>query len=287
MRKNVILNIIVFVTVIIFVLYGYSMIEIESKIPQQTIDGIKIATEEFMSRKIFTILPENEKTENLILYFHGGAYMAEITENHWSFLENLAKDTKSTIIVPDYPLTPKYIYKDVLKMSEAVYKKTLDKVDNQNFILMGDSAGGGLVLGLEESLNYSNIEMPSKTILISPWLDVTMSNPKIVEVEPNDKKLNKFKLYIAGLLYSRGITESEKYFASPLNGELSNLKNVTIYTGTYDILNPDCYILKEKADRVGIDMKLKEYPTAPHIWIIDNNDNLSNQAYKELLQEIK
>ena len=59
---------------------------------------------------------------------------------------------------------------------------------------MGDSAGGGLALGLEETLSLNNKQLPAKTILISPWLDTSMTNPKIDEIQPRDKVLNKFKL---------------------------------------------------------------------------------------------
>ena len=44
--------------------------------------------------------------------------------------------------------------------------------------------------------------MPEKTILISPWLDTRLTNPKIPEVQKRDKQLNKFKLQIAALGYA-------------------------------------------------------------------------------------
>lgn len=288
MRKKITIFLIVTLVIIIFLLlYGYFfIIDIESKVPKNTIDGIQIDTEEFMSRKVFTILPKNEKSNKTILYFHGGAYMAEMTRKHWNFLQKLAIDTNSKIIIPDYPLAPKYKYKDVLKISESIYKETIKEIDNNNLILIGDSAGGGICMGLEEILGSTNVELPAKTILISPWLDTTMSNPKIDVVQSKDKKLDKFKLYIAGFLYSRWNHNQENYFVNPLFGDCSKLKNITIYTGTYDILNPDCHILQEKAKKVGVDITLKEYNAAPHIWIIDNDDNVAKIAYGDLLDVI-
>ena len=67
---------------------------------------------------------------------------------------------------------------------------------------MGDSAGGGLSLALLEKISQEDIKMPKKTILISPWLDVRMDNPKIEQVKEQDKKLNKEALKIAGLAYA-------------------------------------------------------------------------------------
>ena len=287
MKKKIVLSIIIISVTILVSMCGYFFIvEIESEIPKHILEGIKIDSKEIMSRKVFIISPKDEENKNVILYFHGGAYMAEMTDKHWEFLQKICLDSKSTIIVPDYPLTAKYTYKDVLNMSETVYKEIIDKEDN-NFIMMGDSAGGGLALGLEERLAINSINLPSKTILISPWLDTTMSNPKIKEIQPYDKELNKFKLSIAGLLYSRWINENEKYFVNPINGDLSKLKNITIYTGTHDILNPDCHLLQERAQTVGGDIQIKEYPTASHIWVINNNDYLANQAYEDLLQDVK
>ncbi len=40
---------------------------------------------------------------------------------------------------------------------------------------MGDSAGGGLSVAFCEYLAVNNYSQPEKLILISPWLDVSMS----------------------------------------------------------------------------------------------------------------
>ena len=289
MVKKVVLEIIlVIITVLVLICGYYLVLDIESKVPPDLRDKVEIGTKEFMERKVFEISPKSkeDKSNKTILYFHGGAYVAEATQEHWHFLEKLVNDTGATVIMPDYPLTPKYTYKDVLKMIEPVYKETLTKVGSDNLIVMGDSAGGGMALGLLEKLSQSNVEMPSKTILISPWLDTTMSNPKIDEVQKYDNDLNKDKLYFAGVSYARELFADDEYFVNPINGKLSKLKNVIIYTGTYDILNPDCHLLQEKAEKEGVQITIKEYETAPHIWIVNNEDELATSAYKDLLLEI-
>lgn len=282
-KKIILETILIIITVLVIVCGYYLILDIESIAPETENSNINIESKEFMSRKIFTITPK-EKNEKVILYFHGGAYVAEATEKHWTFLEKLANDTKATIIMPDYPLTPKYTYKDVMNMVEPLYKETIEKVGANNLIVMGDSAGGGMALGLLEKLSQNGINMPLKTILISPWLDTNMTNPKIDEVQQYDKDLNKEKLLLAGLSYARGLTKEDDYFVNPINGNLSKLQNVTIFTGTYDILNPDCYVLKQKAKEQGIDIEIKEYATASHVWIINNDDELATNAYNELIK---
>ena len=292
MIKRIIINLIAIMITIIVMIFGYYMImDIETKIPQKANESCDIETKEFMSRKIFIIKPKTEQlSKKVILYFHGGAYVAEATTLHWDFLEKLANDTKSTIVMPDYPLTPKYTYKDVFNMVEPLYKEIISKVDVKNLVMMGDSAGGGITLALAEKISQNNIQLPSKTILISPWLDVTLTNEKIKEVQKNDKDLNKEKLLIAGISYARDEEGMKSYLVKPINGPLSKLKNVIIYTGTYDILNPDTHLLQEKAKKEGIDIQIKEYEQAPHIWIINNinkQDELQLKAYQDLVCDIQ
>ena len=292
MIKRIIINLIAIIITIIVMIFGYYMImDIETKIPQKANESCDIETKEFMSRKIFIIKPKTEQlSKKVILYFHGGAYVAEATTLHWDFLEKLANDTKSTIVMPDYPLTPKYTYKDVFNMVEPLYKEIISKVDVKNLVMMGDSAGGGITLALAEKISQNNIQLPSKTILISPWLDVTLTNEKIKEVQKNDKDLNKEKLLIAGISYASDEEGMKSYLVKPINGPLSKLKNVIIYTGTYDILNPDTHLLQEKAKKEGIDIQIKEYEQAPHIWIINNinkQDELQLKAYQDLVCDIQ
>lgn len=129
--------------------------------------------------------------------------------------------------------------------------------------------------------------MPGKTILISPWLDVRLTNPEIDKVQENDTELNKETLKLAGIAYASedGINS---YLVNPIDGDLSKLKNIIILTGTHDILNPDTYELKERAQKLGIEIQLKVYEGAAHIWMIEKNSSkeLIDSGYQEILKLI-
>lgn len=287
--KTIIGIIILIIAIIMLIISFFLIMDIESKAPEEVQIDCNLETEEFIGRKVFIITPKNEqKSEKAILYLHGGSYVAETSSNHWKFLEKLVKDTNATIILPDYPLTPKYTYKDVFTMITPLYKEIIEEVQTNNLILMGDSAGGGMGLALLERLSEENVEMPYKTILISPWLDVRLENPEIDNVQKYDKDLNKESLKIAGIAYA-GKDGIDSYLVNPIDGDLSKLKNVTIFTGTYDILNPDVHVLDKKANEVNVSLEIKEYEGAGHIWFINNNSGkeLEEIGYQELLEEVK
>ena len=190
--------------------------------------------------------------------------------------------------MPDYPLTPKYNYQDVYNMVEPLYKEMIKTIGSENVILMGDSAGGGLALGLYEKIAEQIVELPIKTILISPWLDVRLQNENIQEVEKQDTILNKEALKVAGITYA-GTDGMDSYLVNPIEGNISSLQNIKIFIGTDDILNPDCHVLKEKAEVVNADVEIKEYEKAKHIWIIDHNseEEITKQAYNDVVEELK
>ena len=283
-------TILTIILALLIILAYFLIIDIESKVPKEVEQECIVETKQFMNRNIFIITPKNEpKSSKKILYFHGGSYMAEASKAHWDFIEKLIKDLGVTVILPDYPLSPKYTYKDVFSMVIPLYKEIIEKVDANDLIVMGDSAGGGLSLAMEEKLNEEgNIKMPSKTILISPWLDVRLENPKIEEYQKNDTVLNKETLKLAGLAYStpEGINN---YLVNPIDGNLSKLENVTIFIGTFDILNPDVHLLQEKAKEQGVEIEVKEYQQAKHIWLIENNssEEITKKAYNDLINTIK
>ena len=296
MKKSIILRIIIGTMALCLCILALTIAyffntDIETREPRQIIEECEINTYTYMERNVFTITKKNvEESDNkkYIVYFHGGSYVAEATQNHWDFLENVVKDTGYTVIMPDYPLTPKYHYQDVYNMVEPLYKEIIETVGSENVILMGDSAGGGLALGVYERMAEEAVAIPVKTILISPWLDVRLENENIQEIEKRDTILNKEALRLAGISYAEkdGINS---YLVNPIDGDVSTLQNIKIFVGTEDILNPDCHLLKEKADAVNGDVEIKEYENAKHIWIIDYNseEEVTNKAYNDVIEELK
>lgn len=242
----------------------------------------------FQERKVFTVSPEETKTKKTILYIHGGAYLGELNREHWDLFTNIIEETGCQVIAPDYPLTPKYTYEDVFGMIKPLYEEISQKIGTENLILIGDSAGGGICLGLIEKLTEEEKQLPAKTILISPWIDVRMTNPEIDEIQKKDPYLNKVALRLAGEAYSGG-TGMESYLVNPIEGPIQKLENVVIFTGTDDILNPDVKKLEERVNREKADIHFKETEGAKHDWILKRREKeyMAEEGYQEFIKEIK
>jgi acetyl esterase/lipase len=124
-------------------------------------------------------------------------------------------------------------------------------------ILMGDSSGGGFALALAQNLRVENIKL-RQLILLSPWLDITLTNPLIKYLDPEDPFLEAESLKQAGTLYSKGIN-ADHYLLSPINGSLKGLGKISVFIGSKDLLVADARRLRDRAQMEGIDLNYFEY----------------------------
>ena len=127
-------------------------------------------------------------------------------------------------------------------------------------------------------------QMPYKTILLSPWLDVRMTNPEVEEKEKVDPVLLKEALIVAGKKYA-GEDGMDNYLVNPILGPIDKLKNITIYTGTYDMLNPDVHEFMKRTKEAGINIDLREKEKAIHIWMT-HIENKKVYAARETFEDI-
>lgn len=219
------------------------------------------------------------------MYLHGGAYVQNFVKQHWKFLAMLVEHTHCTITAPDYPLAPKYTYADAFEMVIPLYKELILRAGG-NMILMGDSAGGGFALALAQRMRSESITQPKKIILLSPWLDITLSNPEIKKISPFDPFLSVVGLRTAGLCYA-GSSDPENFMLSPIYGSLEHLGDISVFMGSKDIFAADARKLTRLARKKGISINYREYPDMVHVWMLLNfqESKLARQEIVSLILE--
>ncbi len=217
-------------------------------------------------RNVFILSPKKHVSSNHILYLHGGAYVQNFVKQHWSFLSMLVRETNCTVTAPDYPLAPEYTYKHAFEMLMPLYQRILLSVKPEDTMLMGDSAGGGLALALAQKIKLEKLPPPNQVILLSPWLDITLTNPAITEIDRLDPFLSVRGLRRAGLAYA-GQSDPNCFMLSPINGELEQVGEISIFIGTCDLLVADARKLKSIAEKKCVSVNYREYPGMVHVWM--------------------
>jgi acetyl esterase/lipase len=233
----------------------------------------------------YEIKPLKNVGQKHIIYLHGGGFVYEISRVHWKFLSELVDSLQCTITVPIYPLAPKHQYQEVFDMIVPIYQQIISEVKLEDIAIMGDSAGGSLSLSLAQLLKEKNLPQPGNIILISPGLDMSLSNPEINEVAKLDPILATPALIDISKWYS-GEKSSKHYLVSPIYGKFEGLGKISLFIGTHDILYPDAKKFKNMADEKGLKIGYYEYPSMIHVWPLLFFPE-SKKATKQIIEIIK
>lgn len=209
----------------------------------------KVQEQQFENMQVFSL--GNKQSDTLVFFLHGGAYVQQPSFAHWVFLERLVRLSDCRIIIPIYPKAPSHQVSEVLPLLLRLYKKQT----SDHLFLMGDSAGGGLALALAQSLDAMQKNQLDHLILLSPWLDIALTDPAIPFLQKRDPMLSKQQLVLYGKAWS-GKVDPKDWRVSPLFGSLVGLPPITLFVGTHELFLADARSLKRKAKQ---EMVMLEY----------------------------
>ncbi len=177
--------------------------------------------------------PKSGEAEKFMIYFHGGAYVDDPSPLHFHFIDSMLKHIPLTVYMPVYPKTPTYTATDLFPRMEKVMKDIMGR-EHEQMIIAGDSAGGGLALAITSLMNLKPVQL----ILISPWLDLHLMNPEIVELEDQDPLLSREYLRAIGALY-KGYLAWDDPHVSPKDVTIEKGIELTLFVGTHEIFLAD------------------------------------------------
>ena len=235
-----------------------SRILIHQSLAEESVDGMQVFR-----------VNRGGRADFVILYLHGGAYVREFYMMHWHLINRLAEDLDACVIAPDYPLLPRATYRDAYEKVTALYRQLQEEEPDRRIILAGDSAGGGLSLGLAEYWREEGIPLPEKMILISPWVDISMENEQIPSYESADPMHRAAPLRVYASYWAGG-EELQNERISPIYGSLQGLPRTLLFAGTREILYPDVEKLCRRMKEAGVEVEMitgegmnHDYPLYP------------------------
>ncbi|MDR4533488.1 alpha/beta hydrolase [Glutamicibacter sp. PS] len=211
----------------------------------------------------YVIRPATREPRGSVIYLHGGAWAHQAAPQHWSLMQSLAERAGVQVIMPIYPLaqhggTASSVVPPVADMCESF---------EGPIVLMGDSAGGSIAMSA--SLLLKNRGNPvAATVLISPALDLRFSNPEIDAVQPHDPWLMKKGLLELAEMWIR--EDIDDPVLCPFLGDFAGLNQILLFSGTFDIFNPDTRLFVRAARAAGVQVdyfegagQLYVYPLLP------------------------
>ncbi|KAJ7631198.1 Alpha/Beta hydrolase protein [Roridomyces roridus] len=212
------------------------------------------------------------KKERVVLYIHGGAYYLSSAAGQRLISIPLSKYTDARVFALDYRLAPETRFPGPLHDAVTAYLRLVEdlQIPAENIVICGDSAGGGLSLALLMYLRDNAYPLPSSAILMSPWVDLTMSCDSwesnapfdVVPMPSATSHMNPIALYLGD--------QVEQYlthpYASPLFGDFNGLPPLLIQAGDAEVLRDEIALLAHKATCAGVAVRHELYEDAVHIF---------------------
>ena len=238
-------------------------------------------------------LKVTEDSRGTILFFHGGGWVTGNIDTYSELCANIADMTGMTVLSIDYRLAPEFPYPAGLDDCRAAVRQILNfsqesRLDLDNFILIGDSAGANLAAAVSLSAVDNNDLYCPRQILIYPATNSDYSeNTRFRSVIENGKDylLTQDKLIDYMDLYAPTPEMKASPYVAPVQAsDLSGQPETLIITAEFDPLRDEGEFYGARLAEAGVPVAVYRVKDAVHGFFSGGTaSEFGNAAYQIML----
>lgn len=224
------------------------------RVPRKLAHDFDVDTVSLDHRVVHTLAPRNGvKDGKHIVYLHGGYYIHQPQKPHWWFAEEVLKETGARFTLVEYPLAPENNHHDTVQHVVKVTENLREKFPDDELILSGDSAGGGLSIALVQELLSNNKPQPfTKLALICPWLDPTRLDWMPPAAVKDELILSVEGGKLAAEAYAGPDSIAHPHVA-PLKGGFDGFPEVAVWMGGRELFFSELELFLQKLEAAKVD----------------------------------
>ena len=217
------------------------------------------------------VTTENSDPNKRILYLHGGGYAIGTIRGYLSLSSHIAKATGCSVLVIDYSLAPENKFPAAINDAKVAFKWMLENGPNGNTLceksfISGDSAGGGLAIGVTLALKDDNSNLPNAVIPLSPWAELDPVSDSYKTNENLDPYISKDAIAAFRDIYINDELDLKNPYASPVYGDFDGFPPMLIHVGGREVLLDDSKKIAEKAKEAGCNVSIKVWDDMVHVF---------------------
>ena len=207
-------------------------------------------------------IPPNADPGRAAFYVHGGGYSSGDAGCFRGLVSQVAVRTRCAVFAVDYPLAPEQRFPAAYDAVRRARDWFADGAHDR-YLLIGDSAGGGLALALLADPGAARA--PSGVIAMSPWTDLALTGPSVSDPATPDPIFKPEILAGLAGLYLDGADPKDPR-ASPLFAVPDRSPPVLIQVGTAELLLDDSRRYAEAAAGRGTNVTLQLFEGGHHVF---------------------
>lgn len=234
--------------------------------------------------------PNPQQYLPMIVYTHGGGFVSGTLDSFDAPCRHLAKITNRVVIAIEYRLAPEHPYpsglNDVYEVAKWVYTHAKDvKADNQDFTMVGDSAGGNYTALCVERAIQTGDFVVSNQVLIYPTTDLTHNTESMREFSQGylleSRQINWYKEQYR----PKTIVGTDPQISPLFIKDLQKMPRTMIFTAGYDPLRDEGLLFAQALMEQGVDTHHYHFDNMIHGFI--NFGKLVPQECEVLYQRIE
>ena len=202
------------------------------------------------------VVPEGARETPRVLWIHGGAFCFNSPRAYTSFAAQLASALGESVLMPSYRRAPEHPFPAALDDVIRAYRAVA--AQGTPLILAGDSAGGGLALSAAIRLRDDGDPPPAGLLLMSPWVDLTLSGSSVQRNDGADATLRAEYLPPLAAAYAGGVDLADPRI-SPLNADLSGLPPALIQCGGDELFLSEGEELASRLQAAGSPLEMQVF----------------------------
>ena len=201
-----------------------------------------------------------------ILYLHGGGYVFGSILSHRHLVAELGRASGSRTFAIDYRRAPENPFPAAVDDAMDSYRFLLaEGFEPRQIALVGDSAGGGLVVSTLVAVKEADLPQPACAWVISPWVDMEASGETYVSRADADPMVKREIIMNFAQAYLNGV-DARSPLASPIYADLRGIAPLLIHVGASEVLLDDSLKLARAAGAADVSVRLEIWPEMIHIW---------------------
>ncbi|WJV55404.1 alpha/beta hydrolase [Prodigiosinella aquatilis] len=230
------------------------------------IEGISYKTTTLGDAPAMISEMEEHVGSRVVLYIHGGGYVHGGVEAYRGITGRLAKALKARVYTPDYRQAPDFPFPTPINDVFSAYRAILDRgIHPRDLALVGDSAGGAMVVTMMRKARDAGIPLPAAGVAISPWANLTHSGLSATTREGIDPICSVDFLNILGRCFLAGELPTHPD-ASPVYADVQGLAPILIQIGENEVMLSDAIRLASNLGEARVRTTLEVWPGMFHVW---------------------
>lgn len=228
--------------------------------------GVRFETVDMGGVPATLVTPDELKTDAVLMYIHGGAYIVGRPDGYYGIGGNYAKMLGARVYMPDYRLAPEHQFPAPIDDTLRAYEWLLEQnIAASKIAFAGESAGGAMVVSVMVAAKSKGLPLPAVGSSISPWANLEHTGASMSNREGLDPLNSKPVLDILARAFL-GDTLANHPLASPVFADVTGLPPILVQIGENELMLSDAMRLASHLADNRVRVNLEVWPGMFHAW---------------------